>query len=517
LTFLVYLSSGLFLGWSLGANDAANVFGTAVGSRMIRFTTAATICSVFVILGAVESGAGAAHGLGNLGAVNALQGSFIVALTAALTVYWMTKAGIPVSITQAIVGAIIGWNLFSHSITDTGTLARIAATWVACPILGALFAAFLYRFTAAILGRFRLHLLRLDSYTRWGLVLAGAAGSYSLGANNIGNVMGVFVPSSPLADARFGNLFTLTAVQQLFLLGAIAIAVGVFTYSKRVMMTVGTEIMSLTPLGAWVVVVSHSIVLFLFSSTALEHELLRLGLPTIPLIPVSSSQVVVGAIIGIGLLRGIKGARQIRWRVITNIASGWVATPVIAAVVSFVLLFIMQNVFQQKVYHDVTYVLSDAVLDRIERRGIATDAMRELKDREVAHGRDFRNALREKIRLDGEEEKFVIFSAEIFPTFIDPVKLETLSHQNMTTRQVEALESIAGKSFDHKWQLAEALSSATGSWKMREGSRLDKAYNKILEERLNYLYRTFLKENRDRSDFTPASRGLSAHSHLGSS
>ena len=48
---LFFLTSGLFLGWSLGANDAANVFGTAVGSRMIRFTTAAVICSVFVVLG----------------------------------------------------------------------------------------------------------------------------------------------------------------------------------------------------------------------------------------------------------------------------------------------------------------------------------------------------------------------------------------------------------------------------------------------------------------------------------
>ena len=37
---LFLLSSGLFLGWSLGANDAGNVFGTAVGSRMIRFSTA---------------------------------------------------------------------------------------------------------------------------------------------------------------------------------------------------------------------------------------------------------------------------------------------------------------------------------------------------------------------------------------------------------------------------------------------------------------------------------------------
>ncbi|MDG2203714.1 MAG: inorganic phosphate transporter, partial [Alphaproteobacteria bacterium] len=59
ISVLIFLTSGLFLGWALGANDAANVFGTAVGSRMVRFSTAAVICSIFVILGAVISGAGA--------------------------------------------------------------------------------------------------------------------------------------------------------------------------------------------------------------------------------------------------------------------------------------------------------------------------------------------------------------------------------------------------------------------------------------------------------------------------
>ena len=83
LGFFIFLSSGLFLGWSLGANDAANIFGTAVTSRMLRFRTAAILCAVFVIIGAVISGAGASHGLGKLGAVNALAGSFTVALSAA--------------------------------------------------------------------------------------------------------------------------------------------------------------------------------------------------------------------------------------------------------------------------------------------------------------------------------------------------------------------------------------------------------------------------------------------------
>ena len=49
LLIIVFLLGGLFLGWSLGANDAANVFGTAVGTRMVQFKTAAIICSLFVI------------------------------------------------------------------------------------------------------------------------------------------------------------------------------------------------------------------------------------------------------------------------------------------------------------------------------------------------------------------------------------------------------------------------------------------------------------------------------------
>ena len=76
LTILLFLLGGLFLGWSLGANDAANVFGTAVGTRMVSFKTAAIVCSIFVILGSVISGAGTTETIGKLGAINALPGAF---------------------------------------------------------------------------------------------------------------------------------------------------------------------------------------------------------------------------------------------------------------------------------------------------------------------------------------------------------------------------------------------------------------------------------------------------------
>ncbi len=160
---LLFLSSGLFLGWSLGANDAANVFGTAVATRMVRFRTAAGVCGIFVILGALISGGGAAGTLGELGAVNALGGSFMVALAAALAVLWMTKAGLPVSVSQAIIGGILGWNVFTGSRTDLASLATIVSTWVVCPLLAAGFAAAFYVTVRGFLARARIHLLRLDA------------------------------------------------------------------------------------------------------------------------------------------------------------------------------------------------------------------------------------------------------------------------------------------------------------------------------------------------------------------
>jgi PiT family inorganic phosphate transporter len=346
LSVLIFLASGLFLGWSLGANDAANVFGTAVGTRMVRFSTAALVCSVFVILGAVISGGGTTQTLGKLGAISSLAGAFMAALSAAVTVYVMTKRGIPVSTTQAIVGAIIGWNVFSGSETDSASLYKIIATWIACPILAGLIAVPLFKLVKHVLTRAKLHLLRLDAYTRVALIVAGAFGAYSLGANNIANVVGVFVPTSPFTDFSVGELFTFSSIQQLFLLGALAIAVGVFTYSKHVMFTVGQDLASMTPVAAWVVVVAHSIVLFVFASRGLESMLAGAGLPTIPLVPVSSSQAVVGAVVGLGLMRHSQG---VDWRLLGLISLGWVLTPFVAGLVCFIGLFVLQNVFNQVV------------------------------------------------------------------------------------------------------------------------------------------------------------------------
>ncbi len=343
--FFFYITSGLFLGWSLGANDAANIFGTAVGSKMIRFRTAALVASIFVIIGATLQGSGTTQTLSQLGSVNALPGAFTVALAAAIVVFLMTKALLPVSTTQAIVGAIIGWNLFTGNRTDLKILTTILTTWVVSPVIGAIFSAFFYIFLKALLKKLQLHLIVLDVFIKWGLIIVGAFGAYSLGANNIANVMGVFAPSAPNVVIEMG-LFRLDGLQILFLLGGIAIALGIITYSKGLMMQVGSGIMALSAEAAIVAVFSQAVVLFVFSSTAFSEFLQGIGLPPIPLVPVSSSQVIVGSIIGIGM---IKGVNEIRFKTIKGIVIGWVLTPIAAGLLSFLALFFMKNLFNLNV------------------------------------------------------------------------------------------------------------------------------------------------------------------------
>ena len=70
-------------------------------------------------------------------------------------------------------------------------------------------------------------------------------------------------------------------------------------------------------------------------------------LPSLPLVPVSSSQAVIGAIIGIGLA---KGGKNINWMTVAHIIVGWIFTPAISAIVCFISLFFLENVFNLAVY-----------------------------------------------------------------------------------------------------------------------------------------------------------------------
>jgi inorganic phosphate transporter, PiT family len=490
-----FISSGLFLGWSLGANHAANVFGTAVVSKMVKFKVAALVAGIFVILGSFISGGGTVNTLGKLGGVNALAGCFTVALAVAISITWMTKMSLPVSTSQAVVGAIIGWNIFTGSPTDLSSLSKILSTWVICPILAAAIAFGLYKITRRLLSNSTMHMLELDAYTRTGLLIVGAFASYTLGANNIANVVGMFVPAAPFDTINILNLFSISGTQILLFLGGVSIAIGIATYGHRVMTTVGNDLFKITPVAAFLVVLTESLILFIFSSEELERLLINIGLPSLPLVPLSSTQVVIGAVIGIGLSKGGKG---LNFKVLGKIAYGWIAAPVAAGLITFLFLFIVQNVFNQKVYNLVSYEISTRVLEKLKSKEIPVESLMKYENKQINGSANFRNELNRSHNWT-EDQVFTIFKyAEKDSIAIDSNSvIERMDPKVFSPTQISALKNLHGNIYIHKWQFMDAIITQTSEWQLKEDTPSNRLSNKDLNEKQEMVYKIFKieKEN----------------------
>ncbi len=302
------LLPALFMGWALGANDAANVCGLAVTVGAIRYRTAVALTALFVVLGATLAGSAGMTTYGAL-AAHGLAGAFLVALAAGLTVTLMTWRGLPVSTSQAAVGAIVGVALASGKPVDWSTFGRIVLSWVTSPLGALIIAYFLYRFLTPLLQRKLFGLAGFDQFVRGGLILIGIWGAYALGANNVANVTGVFVGARVLSPILAG------------VIGGTSIAVGVLTYSRPVMETIGQKLVQIGTWPALLALAAQAAVLQLFTA---------LG------VPVSSSQAVVGAVVGIGL---VKGVEAVNLRQVLAIVLGWVLTPVFSGLVGLLLWF----------------------------------------------------------------------------------------------------------------------------------------------------------------------------------
>lgn len=480
-----FISSGLFLGWSLGANNAVSLFGTAVTSGMIKFRTAAIIAGIFVILGSFISGAGTTNTLVNLGGINALAGSFTVALSVGIAITWMTRASMPVSTSQAVVGAIIGWNFFTGSPIDLTTLSKIVGSWIVSPLISGAFGFLIFKLMKATILKWKIHLLKLDSFTRTGLVIVGAIASYSMGANNIANVMGMFASASPFSDFALTDAMSITGVQQLFLLGGFAMAVGIFTFGYNVMKTVGTDLYKISPITGFAIVLAASIVMWLFTSQSLERFLLSNNLPSFPLVPLSATQSFIGAVIGVGLA---KDPTSINFKVFGKISLGWIIAPITACLISFVLLFFVQNVFEQKIIEPVPYEISESVLSKLSEQGIHTDELHDLVDIRFTNKKIFKNELLKRAKFDNGQI-YSIFHYSLIDSFkVDSTALLNSSHllENLSAFQVADLMKFHGKTFSHKIDFDSTVFGSKPEWELTGDKLSDKILidNKLFIEEL---------------------------------
>ncbi|MBN2129683.1 MAG: anion permease [Sedimentisphaerales bacterium] len=300
------LFAGAFLGYNLGANDSANVFGAAVAARIIPFRTATTACALALTLGAVLQGLPGIQTLSSLTDHLSLAILTSISVCAGLTVAAMTFARLPVSTSQAVIGSIVGIALATgHAREDLPLLTKVATCWIATPLTAATCACLLYKALAFLFSRIAMSILTRDKILWSGLLVAGVYGSYALGANSVANATGIL-------SGRLSGL----SDSHLALIGAVAISLGTLTASKRVMFAVGSGITPLDAFTAFVAVASMSVSLHLFAWVG---------------VPVSTSQAVVGAILGVGLMRGVY---TLRWRKLRNIVLGWIFTPVIALTLS---------------------------------------------------------------------------------------------------------------------------------------------------------------------------------------
>lgn len=285
----------LFLAFVLGRNNLSNIFGFAIGTKMVSFRTGFCAAVVFFMAGAFISGAATTQNVVRLGMITDYADSFAVSLGAGLMLLILGKIGCPASIVQTMTGAYTAFNLFYFKPLPAELLTHSVLAWFYAPLLGAVFTFFGFKGVHFLLRRYPIRLLLRDRVNRGGLVFVGAFSAYAFGANNIGSVLApqvAFVPRVPL-------LICVT----------LFVSLGFFFADKKVIKTVSKGLFPLSSTEAFVVAFMSAFTLLLFSSQTLAQLAHGLSLPWFKLVPIPLSSVLVGSVFGIALSKGITGLK----------------------------------------------------------------------------------------------------------------------------------------------------------------------------------------------------------------
>ena len=392
------------MAWSIGANDVANSMATAVGAKAITHKQAVIIAGVLVFLGAVLVGPHVTETIkSDIIQVESIPSNLLVLgfvsalLAAAIWATLSTWKEMPISTTHSIIGALMGFGIIAGGVSYVNwfKIGSVAASWVLSPVFGCILAFLVFKIIVRqifskeepvesakivgpiIIGATALLImssflyktpfskeLNLSVYLGLGisLIVAFFVGliafillkkvkatkledystvegifrklqvgtscyvAFSIGANDVANAIGPVAGIIPLAQngsfSQFGTIHP-----GLLILGGLGIAFGALTWGKRVMKTVGGRITSLTNTRGFSVDFGAATTVLIAS---------RLGMP------ISTSHTVVGAVIGVGLARGLEA---IDLSVIKKIVISWLLTLPIAAVTCIGIFLLLKTIF----------------------------------------------------------------------------------------------------------------------------------------------------------------------------
>ncbi|MEO8897438.1 MAG: inorganic phosphate transporter [Candidatus Dormibacter sp.] len=309
-----------------GFHDTANAVATTISTRALGAKLAIGLSAVLNLAGAIVAiellHTKVANTIGGLvaptGGVSLAM--IIAALAAAITWNLVTwRAGLPSSSSHALIGALIGMGIAGYGVHALrwGTVVPVIIGLITSPIAGFLLG---YIFLLAILHVFRnIHPARGNSGFRTAQVFSGGFVSFSHGANDAQKTMAI-ITLALLATGHVSAQRGSFPSPPLWVVVAAATAIGLGTYAGgwRIIRTMGSRITRLEPVDG-------------FAAQTMAAAVIQTA--TQLAIPVSTTHVVSGSVMGAGATRRLAA---VRWGTARTIVVAWLltipATALLAAV-----------------------------------------------------------------------------------------------------------------------------------------------------------------------------------------
>ena len=298
-----------------GFHDTANAIATSVSTRAIAPKMAVMMAATLNFLGAMIS-TGVAKTIGGdiVTAPEMINGEIIVAALVG-AIFWNLLTwwyGIPSSSSHALIGGIIGAVLISvgPEALQAGGIGKIFISLVASPILALVLGYIVMKILLILFGRFSPIILN-DRFRNMQLVSA-ALMSFSHGSNDAQKAMGIIT----LTLVASGHLQTLDVPIWVKIACATAMALGTAAGGWKIIATVGSKIFKLESINGFAADLNSAITIF---TATLLH------------LPVSTTHVVSGSIMGVGTAMRVKA---VNWSTARSMVFAWFITIPLSAGVS---------------------------------------------------------------------------------------------------------------------------------------------------------------------------------------
>ena len=321
-----FLVLAFILAIGIGAND--ETFAPVVGSKKLTPLQCVLIGAVFAILGALTFGGNVAGTVGKGISSLTLTNNMIFSVLLAMSIVLILSSGfgLPISSTHAMVGSITGLAIYeAYTLSEgllvfvnTDKIATIVLSWFISPAIGLLGSFFIYKIINAVTIKYTTGMESVDRNERISanlLLVFVVITALSRGGNDVANAV------SPLIQPFSAD--NLTSIP--LLLGGIGMAIGLILLARKVLVTLGNEIVELTPSKALSVQIATAVITFFGASFG---------------IPLSGTHILVSSFIGVAL----SSRSRVNARVIGKISASAITTPVIGGTLSVIIFVVIDAV-----------------------------------------------------------------------------------------------------------------------------------------------------------------------------